>query len=96
MRTTINQYVFMSYEYLPDYSKKMWVPDLWSVRVADAEDRIFIGMQDIEVEIPDDFNPVPQQVAAIKMEQAAALAEYQDKVATLQERLSKLLALEAS
>ena len=97
---TVNVHLFMESR-LPmhpngysDYSKeKSWEPDIWSVRVDDNDERIYVGPRQIEIDVPDDFNPIPQQVAALEREKAEALAKYQASVAQINERLSKLLAI---
>jgi hypothetical protein len=47
----------------------------------------------VEVDVPDDFNIVAAHVNSLEAERARALAEYQEKVASINERLSKLLAI---
>ena len=71
-----------------------WTPVLWSCRVADTDARVFVSEQEFEVEVPEDFNPVPAQVAALEAQKLEALQKYQQAVAELNERLSKLLPLE--
>jgi hypothetical protein len=72
---------------------RAWVPEVWAFQMDNAEDRIYIGTQTVSVEVPEDFNPVPAQVAALEAEKAKALAKYQQSVAQINERLSKLLAI---
>jgi hypothetical protein len=93
MKKTVTIHLFMEQVYKADYSGREWVPDVWSVKVDESERRIYIGPQEITIEVPEDFNPVPQQVAALKKQKAEALAAYLRTVAELNERLSKLLAL---
>ena len=93
MKKTVTIHLFMSHEYKSDYSGREWVPDLWSVKVDEDERRVYVGPQEVTIEVPDDFNPVPRQVAALEAAKAEALAAYQRTVAELNERLSKLLAL---
>ena len=45
------------------------------------------------VDIPENFNPIPQQVAALERQKAEALQKYQTTVAEINERLSKLQAI---
>jgi hypothetical protein len=71
-----------------------WVPDLWTFKTADTENRIFVSEQCVEVESPSDFDPVPKQVAALEAEKRAAMSAYQEKVAEINDKLSKLQALE--
>lgn len=90
---TINGFLFMSYEYTPDYSNREWRPDFWPCKADENEGRIFIREHAIEVEIADDWDPLPQQVATLQAAKAEALAKYQATVADINERLSKLQAL---
>ena len=48
---------------------------------------------EIDFEVPSDFNPVAEEIAAIEREKAAALDEFQETVASCNERLSKLQAI---
>jgi len=86
---TVKGYLFMS----RNWSGDEWKPDLWGSRLPDNEGRIFLRELAIEVEAPDDFNPIPQQVAALEHAKAQALEEYQQRVAEINERLAKLLAI---
>jgi len=77
-----------------DYCKpKVWVPELWGFKPSDDESRIYVGSQEVTIEVPDDFNPIPQQVAALEKKKREALDAYQATVAEINERLSKLLAI---
>ena len=86
-------FVFMTHGWNKDFSQQEWSPELWSCRVDDNEYRVFINEQTVTVEVPEDFNPVPAQVAALEKAKAEALAAYQKTVGELNDRLSKLLAL---
>ena len=98
MKMTVNAFVFM--EYTDDYFsepmdfQKKWRPRLRSCKLENKDDRVFIAQRDVEVDIPDDFNPVPQQVAALEKKKLEALATYQQAVAEINDRLSKLQAIE--
>lgn len=94
MKHEVTAYVHMAYDWKPDYSEKHWRPEVWKCKLTDETERIFIAEQRITVEIPDDFDPVPGQVAALEAERREAMAEYQAKVARINERLSKLQAIE--
>ena len=93
MKKTVTIHLFMEQVYKADYSGREWVPDVWSVKIDESERRIYVGPQEVTIEVPEEFNPVPKQVAALEAEKAKALAAYQRTVAELNERLSKLLAL---
>ncbi len=95
MKCAINGYLFMEFTYdfsTPDY-RKTWRPAFKEYKPEDDAERIFIRNETIELDAPDDFDPVPKQVAALEREKAEALAEFQAKVADINERLSKLQAI---
>lgn len=98
MKMTVNAFVFMEYDC--DYHsdpmdfQKKWRPQIWSLKASDNENRVFIERREVEIETPDDFDPVPQQVAALEKQKLEALATYQQAVAEINDRLSKLQAIE--
>ena len=98
MKMTTQMCVFMEYDWDWRSSEmgKKWLPKVWSCRVSDNENRVFISEHQISVDIPDDFDPVPNQVAALEKQKLAALATYQQAVAEINERLSKLQAIECA
>lgn len=51
--------------------------------------------QEITIEVPDNFNPIPKQIEALKNEQTRIQAEAQVKVMALNEKIIKLLFIEA-
>lgn len=98
MKMTVNAFVFMEYtddcfSEPMDFQKK-WRPRLRSCKLENKDDRVFIAQRDVEVDIPDDFDPVPGQVAALEKQKREALATYQQAVAEINDRLSKLQAIE--
>lgn len=93
MKTKAKVNVFMEYEWTEDYKSKEWRPTIWRSRVEDDPTRVWISEQEIEIDVPDDFNPVPKIVASLEEEKRKALADYQRRVAEINEQLSKLLAL---
>lgn len=97
---TVAVHLFMELDYAQDgdgrpnyYADKVWTPTIWKCRVSDEDGRVYVGEQSVTVEVPDAFNPVPGQVAALEREKAEALRKYQASVAQINERLSKLLAI---
>ena len=88
-------YVYMTFTYdwtSADYDIK-WRPEVKAYKTEDTDKLVFIGQQSVTVEVPEDFNPVPAQVAALEREKLAALSAYQQSVADINTRLSKLLAI---
>ena len=53
-----------------------------------------VNVQEVEIEVPDNYNPVADKIAALKNRQVQALADYNRTAAEIHERISKLQALE--
>lgn len=53
-----------------------------------------VGQQEVELDIPDNYDPRAQQVAALIASKQALMADYQKSVDDINERISKLQALE--
>ena len=86
-------HLYMELSFVPDFSRQEWKPAIWSFRIDDSERRLFVRDIEVEIDAPADFNPVPQQVAALEKDKLEALEEYQDKVAAISLRLAKLMAI---
>jgi hypothetical protein len=94
-KQTTKAFLFMELGYdieSGDYEEK-WRPTLWKCRVDDSDRRVFIREMSVEADIPDDFDPVARQIAALERQKREALEEYQRTVAILNERISKLQAI---
>lgn len=50
----------------------------------------------IEVDIPDDFDPIAAQVAALKAEKIKLMADFQNRVTEIERKISELTCLEAA
>lgn len=94
MKKQVKQYVFMSHDINPETWRREWTPILREYKPQDSPSQIFVGEQLVTIEFPDDFDPVPAQVAALEAEKRQAMNAYQQKVAEINEQLSKLQALE--
>lgn len=91
MKVTVH--LFMSEEYKEDFSGKHWVPDLWRLEVSENERRIYVGPREIEIDVPEDFDPTARQIAALEREREAIRAKFTADIAAVNERISKLQAL---
>lgn len=82
------------------YEKQSWrdKPDIsWSVydpTGKDWTDAVAVCAHSIEVEVPDDFNPVPQMVAALEEQKRQERLKLAQKLAELDEKISKLTCIE--
>ena len=63
-------------------------------KLADDEYRTYICSQDIVLNVPDEYDPTAQKLAALQKEKEKAQEKFAEKVANINERISKLQALE--
>jgi hypothetical protein len=67
---------------------------LFSVRLDDNEGRTYVGTQDIEIYVPDDYDPRAQKIAALEKHKKKVMADYQKTLTEINDRISNLQALE--
>ncbi len=89
MKQTINLYVYMD----SIYSGGTFRPEAYSCKLADTPTRICIGEQQIEIEIPDDFDPTAKQVAALQQQLEEVKLAYFCRVKEINARIASLQAL---
>jgi len=63
-------------------------------KLDDCEHRTYVGEQEIEIEVPDDYDPRAQKIAALEKHKLKVMADYQKTVTEINERISKLQAIE--
>ncbi len=90
MKVILNKFVHLGADSPPD-------KPVFSFFECDMTDYgyILIGEQEIAIEVPDDFNPVPIQISALKEAQQKIRAEAEQKTLVIEEKIQKLLAIEA-
>ena len=82
------------------YEKPTWAttPSIsWSTydpTDADWTEAIAVCPHSIEVEVPDDFNPIPQMVAGLEEQKRQLRLKLAQQLADLDERISKLSCIE--
>lgn len=67
--------------------------EVFSFKMDDEEHRTYIGEREIEIEVPDNYDPRPQQIAALEEKLRDVMAEFQVTVDSIKERISKLQAI---
>ena len=85
--------VHVHYTQWPHEEKGVY--QVFSVKLDDSKHRTYVGEQEIEIEVPDDFDPRAQQIAALEAEKKKVMAEYQRTVTDITERINRLQAIEA-
>lgn len=91
---TITAFVHMHRHY-DSKGNETWVPEVMPFEMTSSY-RAFVHTQQVTVQIPSDWTPVPQQIAAIEKEEKALTDDYILKIQRIQERKNKLLALTLS
>lgn len=92
---TVKGFMFMELEAdwaHGDWDEKWW-PRWREYKADEGPKRVFIGEMPVTFEVPDDFDPLPRQIAALEAEKREAMDKYQKAIADINERLSKLQAI---
>lgn len=55
---------------------------------------VVVSQRDIEIEVPDDFDPRPDMIANLQAEEKKARADFAAKVASIKRQISELQAIE--
>ena len=65
-----------------------------SYKIRDDTNYAYVGLQEIEIDVPENFDPRPAQIAVLEAEKQKVMAEFQKSITIINERISKLQALE--
>jgi hypothetical protein len=65
-----------------------------SYQIKDDTNYSYVGPQQIEVDVPDHFDPRPAQIAVLEAKKQQVMADFQKAVTEINKRISKLQALE--
>lgn len=80
------------------YNKYSWDEqgtfEVFCFKFDDDDHRTYVGEQEIEIEVPDNYDPRAQQIAALERQKQKVMADYQRSVDEINDRISKLQALE--
>jgi hypothetical protein len=60
----------------------------------DDDYRVWVSEQEVEIEVPENFDPRQSEIAALEARKTKAMADYQKSVTEINDRISKLQALE--
>ena len=67
---------------------------VYSCKLEDNETRTYVGEQEIEIDVPDNYDPRAQKIAALEKHKLKVMADYQKTVDQINERISRLQAIE--
>ena len=68
--------------------------EVFSFKFDDDDHRTYVGEREIEVEVPDNYDPRAQQIAALEKHKQKVMADFQKSVNEINDRIRKLQALE--
>jgi len=60
----------------------------------DSDHYTFVCEQDIEMEVPDNYDPRAQQIVALKEKRQKVMVDFQKSIEAINDQISKLQALE--
>jgi hypothetical protein len=90
MKVKITIYIYHS-QYSWDESG---IYEVLSFKTANTEHRTYVGEQEIEIELPDNYDPRAQKIEALQAHKLKVMADYQKTVTEINARISKLQAIE--
>jgi hypothetical protein len=65
-------------------------------KLDDCEHLTYVGTQEIEIDVPDDYDPRAQKIAALEAYKQKVMADFQKTVTEINARISKLQAIECA
>ncbi len=90
MKIKVQGFVFWEKSFVTDKSTFT----IWKCKVNDDPTRVFISEQEVEIEVPDNFDPVPGMISGLKAEKQRIQAECNVKVENIEDQIQRLLAIE--
>ena len=67
---------------------------VYSFKASDDDTRTFVCEQKIEIEVPDNYDPTAQKIAALEKQKVKAMSDFNETVMKINTQISKLQALE--
>jgi hypothetical protein len=67
---------------------------VYPFKMKDSEHSTYVCEQEIEIEVPDDYDPRAQKIAALEQHKQKVMADYHKTMMEINERISNLQALE--
>jgi hypothetical protein len=68
--------------------------EVLSYVIKDDVNQTYVGPQEVEVEVPDHFDPRPAQIAVLEAQKQKVMADFQKSITDINRRISELSALE--
>jgi hypothetical protein len=88
VKTTVHIYYSQfSWDETGDYS-------VFSCKLEDTESRTYVCEQEIEIEVPENYDPRAQKIEALEKHKQKVMADFQKTITDINVRISNLQALE--
>ena len=94
MKVTVKGFVFWKKGYQEESVFELLPWDCREWGETNRGGRVFVKEHTTEIEVPDDFDPRQQQVAALEAEKQKARAEFHARVTEIDRQIQSLLAIE--
>lgn len=82
------------------YQKCVWEEkgeyQVFACKLDDTDYRTYVSTQEIEIDVPADYDPRAQQIAVLEAKKKEAMAAYQKTVTDIQNRINNLMAIDHS
>lgn len=66
----------------------------FSCKLEDTDYRTYVGEQEVEIEVPDNYDPRAQKIAALEKQKQKITADFQKSMNDIQRRIMELQAIE--
>ena len=81
------------------YNKDVWDEkgrfEVFTFKFDDCDYRTYVCEQEIEIEVPDNYDPRAQQIEALEKQKQKVMADYQKTVTDINNRINNLKAITA-
>ncbi len=67
--------------------------EFWPHSMGNTVGLVFLHEMDVEIDVPDDFNPIPGQVEALEKKKRQLKAEFARQMMEIEDSISKLLCI---
>lgn len=95
MKIELKGYLFCRlYGGKPEFELLPWDCRTWGYDGKDGQ--VFVKEHTTTVEVPDDFDPRPAQVAALEAEKQKARADFQARITEIDRQIQSLMAIEVA
>jgi hypothetical protein len=69
---------------------------VFSLKMDDTEHMTYVGQQEIEIEVPEGYDPRAQKIAALEAQKKKVMADFQKTLTDINARISNLQAIECN